>query len=63
MRTSKRQRVDAPSDTEFEHSSRHVDLDSLLSEHLGGKRASESIISGFETQRKAREERTARRGY
>jgi hypothetical protein len=50
-------------DDDFEHASRHVDLDALLSEHLGGTRAAEAIVESIEARRKAREERTARRGF
>jgi hypothetical protein len=56
-------RGDSSRDDEFQHASQHIDLDSLLSEHLGGTRAAEAIVESIESRRKAREERTARRGF
>ena len=41
----------------FEHASQHPDLESLLSEHLGGTSAAEALVAGIREQRRKREER------
>jgi hypothetical protein len=53
-RRSAGRRGDASREDQFEHASRHVDLDALLAEHLGGTRAAESVVQGRETRRSAR---------
>jgi hypothetical protein len=62
-RSAKRKRDKAEAEDAFSHASEHVDLDALLSEHLGGTKAAESVVERIDSQRRTRDERTARRGF